>query len=112
MTNTDAPRIHLGPDSAPDWLAEAIISGGAQLVSADEAEAIVWGDARNVEALASALDGSDHIRWVQLPFAGIENFVEHLDHDRVWTCGKGVYAEPVAEMALALSVAGLGTRAA
>jgi phosphoglycerate dehydrogenase-like enzyme len=107
MTNTDAPRIHLGPESAPDWLAEAIISGGAQLVSADEAEAIVWGDARKVEALASVLDDADHIRWVQLPFAGIENFVEYLDHDRVWTCGKGVYAEPVAEMALALGVAGL-----
>ena len=107
MTNTDAPRVHLGPDSAPDWLAEAIVSGGAQLVPADEAEAIVWGDARKVEALASVLDDADHIRWVQLPFAGIENFVEHLDHDRVWTCGKGVYAEPVAEMALALGVAGL-----
>ena len=25
-----------------------------------------------------------------------------IDDDRVWTCGKGVYAEPVAEMALAL----------
>ncbi len=107
MTNSRAPRIHLGPDSAPDWLAEAVISGGAQLVPLDEAEAVVWGDARNVDALALALDRADHIRWVQLPFAGIENFVDHLDHDRVWTCGKGVYAEPVAEMALTLGVAGL-----
>ena len=107
MTNSGAPRIHLGPDSAPDWLAEAVIAGGAQLVPLDEAEAVVWGDARNVDALAGALDDADHIRWVQLPFAGIENFVDHLDHDRVWTCGKGVYAEPVAEMALTLGVAGL-----
>jgi phosphoglycerate dehydrogenase-like enzyme len=107
MTNTDAPRIHLGPDPAPSWLADAVIEGGAQLVDAESAEAIVWSDARNVEALASMIDGADHIRWVQLPFAGIENFVEHLDHDRVWTCGKGVYAEPVAEMALALGLAGL-----
>jgi phosphoglycerate dehydrogenase-like enzyme len=30
-----------------------------------------------------------------------------LDDDRVWTCGKGVYAEPVAEHALALALAGL-----
>ena len=30
-----------------------------------------------------------------------------LDHDHVWTCGKGVYAEPVAEIALALGLAGL-----
>ena len=58
-------------------------------------------------SLREVLDDADHIRWVQLPFAGIENFVEHLDHDRTWTCGKGVYAEPVAEMALALGIAGL-----
>ena len=40
--------------------------------------------------------------WVQLPFAGIENFVHLVDHDHMWTCGKGVYAEPVAELALTL----------
>ncbi len=107
MTNSDAPRIHLGPDTAPAWLADAVVEGGGQLVDAADAEAIVWSDARNVETLGQILDDGDHIRWVQLPFAGIENFVEHLDHDRVWTCGKGVYAEPVAEMALALGVAGL-----
>lgn len=107
MTNTDAPRIHLGPDPAPSWLADAVIEGGAQLVDVESAEAIVWSDARNVDALASVIDRADHIRWVQLPFAGIENFVEHLDHDRIWTCGKGVYAEPVAEMALTLGLAGL-----
>ena len=44
---------------------------------------------------------------MQLPFAGIENFVHLVDHDREWTCAKGVYAEPVAEMALTLALAGL-----
>lgn len=107
MTNSDAPRIHLGPSTAPDWLADAVTEGGGQLVEAGDAEAVVWADARNVDALGEILDDADHIRWVQLPFAGIENFVSHLDHDRIWTCGKGVYAEPVAEMALALGVAGL-----
>lgn len=107
MTNSSAPRIHLGPDSGPEWLADAIVAGGGELVAVDEAEAVVWADARNVGALVDLLDEGDRIRWVQLPFAGIENFVEHLDHDRVWTCGKGVYAEPVAEMALTLGLAGL-----
>jgi phosphoglycerate dehydrogenase-like enzyme len=107
MTNTNAPRIHLGPINSPDWLAEAVVAGGGHLVDAEEAEAIVWADARDVGALEAVLDGADHIKWVQLPFAGIENFVDHLDHDRVWTCGKGVYAEPVAEMALTLGLAGL-----
>jgi phosphoglycerate dehydrogenase-like enzyme len=107
MTNGEAPRIHLGPETAPDWLAEAVVEGGGQLVPAEEAEAVVWADARNVEALSTTIERNNRIRWVQLPFAGIENFVDHLDDDRTWTCGKGVYAEPVAEMALALALAGL-----
>ena len=44
---------------------------------------------------------------MQLPFAGVENFVHLLDDERVWACGKGVYAEPVAELALTLGLAGL-----
>jgi len=44
---------------------------------------------------------------VQLPFAGIENYVHLVDDDRDWTCGKGVYADPVAELALGLALAGM-----
>jgi phosphoglycerate dehydrogenase-like enzyme len=44
---------------------------------------------------------------VQLPWAGVERYAGVLDHRRRWTSGKGVYAEPVAEMALALALAGL-----
>ncbi len=49
------------------------------------------------------------LRWVQLPFAGVERVLAFglLDHDHLWTCAKGSYAEPVAEHALALSLAGL-----
>ena len=43
---------------------------------------------------------------MQLPFAGIENFVHLVDESITWTCGKGVYAEPVAELALGLMLAG------
>jgi phosphoglycerate dehydrogenase-like enzyme len=107
MTNNDAPRIHLGPMAAPKWLADAVVEGGGQLVGADECDGIVWGDPRDVPGLVDVLDSAKQARWVQLPFAGIENFVDHLDHDRTWTCGKGVYAEPVAELALTLGLAGL-----
>lgn len=107
MTHSDAPRIHVGPDPAPEWLADAVRDGGGHVVVPDGAEAVIWADPRDVAGLLQVLDGADHIRWVQLPFAGIENFVDHLDHDHTWTCGKGVYAEPVAEMALALGVAGM-----
>ncbi|MEL6984818.1 MAG: NAD(P)-dependent oxidoreductase, partial [Actinomycetota bacterium] len=51
--------------------------------------------------------GQDQIRWVALPFAGIEPYVPHLDRTRTWTCARGVYARPVAEHALMLGLAGL-----
>ena len=103
----NAPRIAVGPDTAPDWLGASVIEGGGQLVAAEDAEALVWGDAYDVDGLVAACAAAPGLRWVQLPFAGIENFVDHLDNRLVWTCGKGVYADPVAELALTLGVAGL-----
>ena len=55
---------------------------------------------------AALLAEHPQIEWVQLPWAGIEPYVPLLDHDRTWTCAKGVYADPVAEHALALLLAG------
>lgn len=102
-----SPAIALAPDPTISWLADAITAGGGALAPLADCEAIVWSDARAPEKLAAALAGAPGARWVQLPFAGIENFVHLLDDDREWTCGKGVYAEPVAEMALTLGLAGL-----
>jgi len=88
-------------------MADAIVAGGGHVVPVAEAEALVWAAPRDPDALRRQLDAAPHLSWVQLPFAGIEVFVDLVDDDRVWTCGKGVYAEPVAEMALALALAGL-----
>ena len=88
-------------------MAEAIVAGGGQVVPVDEAEGLVWAAARHPAALKALLDDADHLSWIQLPFAGIENFIDLVDDDRLWTCGKGVYAQPVAEMALALALAGM-----
>jgi phosphoglycerate dehydrogenase-like enzyme len=101
------PRLALAPDPSIGWLADAIADGGGHLVPLDECEGIIWSDARQPDALEDALDQAPGARWVQLPFAGIEKFIHLVDRDHVWTCGKGVYAEPVAEMALGLGVAGL-----
>jgi phosphoglycerate dehydrogenase-like enzyme len=101
------PRIAVAPDGAPSWMQAAVEAGGGQVVALADAEAIVWGDPRDPAALAGTLDAAPDARWVQLPFAGIENFVHLLDREREWTCGKGVYAEPVAELALSLAVAGM-----
>jgi phosphoglycerate dehydrogenase-like enzyme len=107
MPRSEAPRIAVAPEQAPDWVAEAVSEGGGYLVPLEDAEGVVWADPRNPEALAHALDKAVQARWIQLPFAGIENFLHLLDHDHLWTCGKGVYAEPVAELAMTLAVAGL-----
>jgi len=105
--STTAPRVALLPEPAPSWMAEAIHVGGGEIVPVADAEALVWAAARDAAGLEKVLGAAGHLRWVQLPFAGVENFIHLVDHDRLWTCGKGVYAEPVAEMALALALAGL-----
>ncbi len=105
--STTAPRIALGPGSAGGWLSDAIVAGGGHLVPLAEAEGLVWSSAHDVEGLAAALAEHSDVEWVQLPFAGVENFIHLVDEERTWTCGKGVYAEPVAEMALSLALAGM-----
>jgi phosphoglycerate dehydrogenase-like enzyme len=102
------PRIAIAPEGAPEWAAEAIRAGGGHVVPLAEAEGLVWMAPRDADGLARCLaEADDHLRWVQLPFAGIEQFVHLVDEHRLWTCGKGVYAEPVAELALTLALSGL-----
>jgi len=88
-------------------LADAIRDGGGEVVPSEQAEALVWAETSDPAALNRLLQAHPDIRWVQLPWAGIEPYLGVLDHDRVWTSGKGVYAEPVAEHALGLLIAGL-----
>jgi phosphoglycerate dehydrogenase-like enzyme len=110
------PRIALGPDGSGSWLRPAIEAGGATLVEVGDAEAHEWADAKAPEGLADVLAANPQLRWIQLPWAGIEPYagVIAAHPERRWTCGKGVYAEPVAELALTLLLAGfrgLGTYA-
>ena len=101
--------IAVAPGDAP-WAADAIRRGGGQLVQLDEQPSgLVWTDPGAVEELKSVLRAHPDIAWVQLPMAGIERMAGAgvLDHQRQWTSAKGAYAEPVAEHALALLLAGL-----
>lgn len=103
------PRIAIGPHTA-GFAEEAVKAGGAQPVQVDEpADGLVWLSASDMETLGEVLDDQPGLRWVQLPFAGIERAVEAgiIDPAREWTCAKGSYAQPVAEHALALALAGL-----
>jgi phosphoglycerate dehydrogenase-like enzyme len=88
-------------------VAAAITSAGGELVDPQRAEALIWTDPFDAEALARMLSGLPGIRWVQLPFAGVDRFQGLFDDGRTWTSTKGAYSEPVAEHALALGLAGL-----
>lgn len=87
-------------------LVEAVEAGGGVVVDLADAEAIVWAHPTSPGRLDRLLHGHPEVRWVQLPWAGIEPFLDVLDDRVTWTNGKGVYAEPVAEHVLALLLAG------
>jgi phosphoglycerate dehydrogenase-like enzyme len=102
------PRIAVGPGPA-DWAAEAIRLGGGEVVALGGNPAgLVWTDP-GAEGLGEVLAADPGIGWLQLPQAGVEAVVEAgvIDRQRRWTSAKGAYAEPVAEHALALLLAGL-----
>ena len=100
-------RVAVAPETAPAWVADAVVAGGGTLVPPPEAEALVWFDALHPEDLVPVLDEAPGARWVHLPWAGVEPYLALIDDGRTWTCGKGVYAEPVAEHAILLALAGL-----
>ena len=81
----------------------AVIDAGGRLVEPGRADGLVWMDPRDPEELRRTL-ASSPARWVQLPFAGIEEFLAAgvIDPARSWTCAKGIYGPSTAEQALAL----------
>ncbi len=107
MTSSNPPRLAIGPEPVRDWVRAAVEAGGAKIVPIDEAEGLVWARPTGAEELVSTLALGPDVRWVQTPFAGVEPLIHLMDDGRTWTCGKGVYAEPVAEMALTLALAGM-----
>src|SRR5258706_11815162 len=99
-----SPLIAPAPADAPAWLADAITEGGGVLVEPAAADGLVWYGPFEPDALAPVLAASP-ARWVHLPWAGVEPYLPLLTSDRLWTCGKGVYAEATAEHALLLALA-------
>jgi phosphoglycerate dehydrogenase-like enzyme len=104
------PRIAVEPDC---WrhqrLADAVVAGGGEVTPPEQAEGLVWAEPARADLLPPMLDANPGIDWVQLPYAGVEPFIDMLRSrpDLSWTCGKGVYAAPVAEHILMLALAGM-----
>lgn len=104
-------KITLRPlDVRPDLheaVAEIAAEIGAEIVDPAQADALIWTHAGgDPAAMRAILDDNPQIRWVHLGPAGIERYVPYLDAERTWTCGKALFDRPVAEMALALMLAG------
>lgn len=85
----------------------AVERAGGTLTSPNTAEGLIWATANDPDGLRATLNVNPSIRWVQLPYAGIEPYLGVINSDRLFTCGKGVYAEPVAEHVLGLALAGM-----
>lgn len=86
-------------------MVEAVIAGGGEPAPIAEASALMWADPAAATEFPLAVAGAPELEWVQLPYAGIEKFAANLDPSLIWTCGKGVYAEPVAEHVITLTLA-------
>ncbi len=99
------PAVAIAPPG-DDELRAAVEDAGGTVVEPDEADALVWTDPQDPHGLKELLEKSS-IKWVQLPFAGIEKFADAgvLDPALTWTCTKGVYGPSCAEHAVAFMLA-------
>ena len=89
-----------------DAMMQAVIDAGGEPAPVAEASALMWADPAAAADFPGAVADAPDLEWIQLPYAGIENFASQLDPSKIWTCGKGVYAEPVAEHIITLTLAG------
>ena len=90
-------------------LVEAVERGGGTVGEPAQASGLVWAEPARANLIGEVVDANPGIEWVQLPYAGIEPVVDVVTARPAveWYCGKGVYAEPVAEHALMLALAGM-----
>ena len=90
-------KVAIEPDC---WRRESLVAavedGGGEVVGPDTAEVLVWAEPARADLLPPMLDENPNIDWVQLPYAGIEPFVEMLRSrpHLTWTCGKGCLCFP------------------
>ncbi|MFJ3880273.1 NAD(P)-dependent oxidoreductase [Streptomyces sp. NPDC090077] len=99
-------RIAVRPQPLPSVLRTALDQAPCEQVRPEHAEALVWLGS-DPEALTTELTRMPHVRWVQLPWSGVEEYAPSMRPDVRWTSARGVLAEPVAEHALMLSMLAL-----
>ena len=82
-------------------------SGGLIAKMGPDVEALVWTDYARPDLLEQTLKENSQLRFVQLPFAGVDAFSEIIANNPgiTFTSAKRSYSEPVAEHALMLCMA-------
>ncbi|MFC6355771.1 D-isomer specific 2-hydroxyacid dehydrogenase family protein [Luethyella okanaganae] len=101
--------IAILPEPEPDFEAAVAAAGGTVSELSDETRGLVWLSYERSAELGAVVHANPQLEWVQLPWAGVDGFAEVLRAENrpglLWTSAKGAYAQPVAEHALALSLA-------
>lgn len=101
----DPRKIAIEPKSFASYERAIENGGGAVSKMGPDVGALIWTDYARPSALVQLLQENPQLTWVQLPFAGVDAFAEALSSPVRFTSAKGSYREPVAEHALALSLA-------
>lgn len=100
-------RIYVIGNTYPALQESIEAAGATQVAQPGEATGVIVSVGGSPAQLYEVLTEHATIKWVQLPSAGIERFNDSLKArpDIDWTSAKGAYALPVAEHALALTLA-------
>jgi phosphoglycerate dehydrogenase-like enzyme len=97
--------VAIEPRSFPEY-EKALELGGAKFSPmGPDVRGLIWTDYSSPTALGELMDRNPQLEWVQLPYAGVDAFADHLEKKVVFTSAKGAYREPVAEHALMLALA-------
>jgi phosphoglycerate dehydrogenase-like enzyme len=108
---TVKPNVAVSPKSEAQYLAAIALGGGVAADLDRDTNGLVWTDSSDSQGLLVALQSHPGIEWVQLPFAGVDNFSPVFEwavesgREIRFTSAKGAYREPVAEHALMLALA-------
>ena len=107
MGSLTNPKIALEPRQFDQYFQAITESGGIISPLGPDVEALVWTDYSAPDQLAELLAVNPQLRWVQLPFAGVDAFSSIISSypKVVITSAKRSYSEPVAEHALMLCMA-------
>lgn len=101
--------IAILPKAAPVFVQAVTDAGGAFAALSPATRGLVWLSYQRVDELDRVLTDNPQLGWVQLPWAGVDAFAgvlaAHARPGLVVTSAKGAYAQPVAEHALALTLA-------